>query len=129
MTGEAPVVVAVAQFEDRYNSTERASFSSKTSTYMLKGTNRRNVEAHDRLDSGKVSRSRRTIMLELDLLSICTFVSRECTPSPPNGYARFARNYCNELPACYPSPSAPSQYCKCPTIQTLKRQNPIFSDM
>ena len=53
MTGEAPVVVAVAQFEDRYHSTERASFSSKTSTYMLKDTNRRNVEAHDWLNSGK----------------------------------------------------------------------------
>ena len=52
MTEEAPVVVAVPPFEDRYNSTERASFSSKTSTHIVKGTNRRNVEAHDWLDSG-----------------------------------------------------------------------------
>ena len=53
MTEEAPVVVAVAQFEDRYNSIERESFSSKTSTYIVKGTNRRHVEAHDWLCSGK----------------------------------------------------------------------------
>ena len=48
------MVVAVAQFEDRYNSIERDSFSSKTSTYIVKGTNRRNVEAHDWLNSGKM---------------------------------------------------------------------------
>ena len=39
------VVAQVVQFEDRFNLTERASFSFKTSTYIVKDTNRRNVEA------------------------------------------------------------------------------------
>ena len=40
------------RFESRCNSTERACFFSKTATHEVKGTIRRNVQAHNWLDSG-----------------------------------------------------------------------------
>ena len=48
-----PWWLLLPRFEDRHNSLEHASFSSKTSTYMAKDMIRRNVEAHGWLDGEK----------------------------------------------------------------------------